>query len=112
MTTLDTHQLLSEKQLEKMTSQTIKVSVMGVHYGYDWYSTNNSNTLDERQIGTADQCRAWERASCTFQDKRVDNDFFSSDGEVWNDAKPGNEIASIIFNKRFWFLSFIVLEGE
>ncbi|KMY53269.1 hypothetical protein AC623_04085 [Bacillus sp. FJAT-27231] len=101
---LDRNQLLGEKQKHKMTSQTIKVSLMGVYYGCGWYSTNNFYSFNERQIAHGGSMPGLRSGLIHYPDKELTILFFSNDGEAWNYAKPSNEIASIIFNKRFWFI--------
>jgi CubicO group peptidase (beta-lactamase class C family) len=100
---LDNHQLIGKKQLDKMTSQTIKVSLMGVHYGYGFYSTDNFYSFDEKQMAHGGSMPGLRSGLIHYPEKELTIIIFSNNGEAWNYAKPSNGIASIILDKRYWF---------
>lgn len=101
---LENNQLLTKKQLSKMTSPTIKIRGNLMGYGYGWYVADSFLSFDEKQYSHGGSLPGMRSGLVRFPDKDLTIIFFSNNGEAWNYVEPANEIASILFDKRMWFI--------
>ena len=95
--------LLSEKQKIKMTTSTIDMIPTQVGYGYGWYASDSLFSFNEKEYSHGGSLPGLRSGLINFPEKDLTIVIFSNKGSTWNYVKLGNEIASIIFDKRIWF---------
>ena len=100
---IDANLLLSEKQKEKMTTSTIDMIPTQLGYGYGWYAANSLFSFNEKEYWHGGSLPGMRSGLINFPEKDITIVIFSNNGFAWNYLKLGNEIASIILDKRLWF---------
>lgn len=98
---IESHQLIGEQQVKKMLSGTIQASLFD--YGYGWYIAKNFYTFDELLYTHGGSLPGLRTGVMRYKDQDLTIVIFNNQGEAWNYPALGNELASIIFEKRFWF---------
>ncbi|MGD8190496.1 serine hydrolase domain-containing protein [Brevibacillus ginsengisoli] len=98
---IESHKLLSESETNKMLNPSVKSKLIG--YGYGWYIANNFYSLDENLYYHGGSLPGLRTGVMRFKDQDLTIVIFNNTGYSWNYEALGKEIASIIFNKRFWF---------
>lgn len=101
---IDTDTLISPQQKEKMLSPTIKVNPFGIGYGYGWYTGNGLMSFNEKFQGHGGSLPGLRVGISHFPEKEISIIIFNNTGSEWNYAELSNGIASILLNKRQWFI--------
>lgn len=96
--------LLSEKQKDKMTTSTIDMIPTQIGYGYGWYVADSFFSFSEKEYSHGGSLPGFRTGLMNFPEKELTIVIFSNNGSTWNYVKLGNEIASIILDKRIWFI--------
>ncbi|WP_075980034.1 serine hydrolase domain-containing protein [Bacillus massilinigeriensis] len=99
---IESHQLLSEEETNKMLKASTKIRLVG-GYGYGWYVMNNAYSLNEKLYSHGGSLPGLRSGLMRYQDQDLTIVIFTNKGESFNYYALGNEIASIIFDKRIWF---------
>ena len=100
---IEANLLLSEKQKVKMTKSTIDMIPNLMGYGYGWYVADSLFSFNEKEYSHGGSLPGLRSGLMRFPEKDLTIVIFSNNGFAWNYVKLGNEIASIIFDKRIWF---------
>ena len=101
---IDANLLLSEKQKVKMTTSTIDMLPTQVGYGYGWYASDSFFSFNEKEYSHGGSLPGLRAGLINFPEKDLTIVIFSNKGFAWNYVKLGNEIASILLDKRMWFI--------
>ena len=101
---IDANLLLSEKQKVKMTSSTIDMIPTQMGYGYGWYAADSFFSFNEKEYSHGGSLPGLRAGLMNFPEKDLTIVIFSNNGFAWNYVKLGNEIASILLDKRMWFI--------
>ncbi len=101
---IDKNLLLSKKQKEKMTTSTIDIIPTQMGYGYGWYAADSFYSFNEKEYSHGGSLPGLRAGLMNFPEKDLTIVIFSNKGFAWNYVKLGNEIASILLDKRMWFI--------
>ncbi|WP_462413733.1 serine hydrolase domain-containing protein [Neobacillus sp. Marseille-QA0830] len=96
--------LLSPEQKEKMMTSTIKVNPFGIGYGYGWYVSDGIISFNEREFAHGGSLPGLRVGGSHYPDQDLSIIIFSNIGSEWNYAELMNGIASILLDKRQWFI--------
>ncbi|PLR99249.1 serine hydrolase domain-containing protein [Bacillus sp. T33-2] len=99
---VESYQLLSKSQTDKMHEPSIETGLAG-SYGYGWYVANNHISFKEKLYSHGGSLPGIRSGLMRYEDQDLTVVIFSNMGEAWNYFALGNEIASIVFDKRLWF---------
>jgi CubicO group peptidase (beta-lactamase class C family) len=96
--------LLSDKQKSKMMTAGIDIMPSQVGYGYGWYMADSFLSFDEKEYWHGGSMLGLRSGLLRFPEKDLTIIIFNNQGSAWNYIKPANEIASIVLDKRIWFI--------
>jgi len=87
-----------------MTSSTIDMIPTQMGYGYGWYAADSFFSFNEKEYSHGGSLPGLRAGLMNFTEKDLTIVIFSNNGFAWNYVKLGNEIASILLDKRMWFI--------
>lgn len=96
--------VLSEKQKSKMTTSSIDIKPHLIGYGYGWYVADSFMSFNEKEFWHGGSLPGLRAGLMNYPDKDLSIIIFSNKGSAWNYVELGNEIASIVLDKRLWFI--------
>ena len=73
-------------------------------YGYGWYAADSFFSFNEKEYSHGGSLPGLRAGLMNFPEKDLTIVIFSNNGFAWNYVKLGNEIASILLDKRMWFI--------
>lgn len=104
LSAIESNKLLTPEQKEKMVSSSIKVNPFGIGYGYGWYTANGPISFNEKEYVHGGSLPGLRVGVSHYPEKDLSIIIFSNFDSEWNYSPLMNGIASIIFDKRQWFI--------
>ncbi len=104
MSAIEKDLVLSEKQKSKMTTSGIDIKPQLIGYGYGWYVADSFLSFNEKEFWHGGSLPGLRSGLVNYPEKDLTIIIFSNKGSAWNYVKLGNEIASIVLDKRMWFI--------
>lgn len=101
---IENHIILSEKQKSKMVTASIDIVPHLAGYGYGWYVADSFLSFNEKEYWHGGSLPGLRAGLARYPDKDLTIIIFSNKGSTWNYIELGNEIASIVLDKRLWFI--------
>ncbi|RID81718.1 class A beta-lactamase-related serine hydrolase [Peribacillus asahii] len=101
---IEKDRVLSEKQKSKMVTSNIDIVPYLAGYGYGWYVADSFLSFDEKEFWHGGSMPGLRSGLIRYPEKDLTIIIFSNKGSEWNYVELGNELASIILDKRMWFI--------
>ncbi|MFJ8268632.1 serine hydrolase domain-containing protein [Peribacillus asahii] len=101
---IEKDRVLSEKQKSKMVTSNVDIVPHLAGYGYGWYVADSFLSFNEKEFWHGGSMPGLRSGLIRYPEKDLTIIIFSNKGSEWNYVELGNELASIILDKRMWFV--------